>query len=97
MFYNRTEFENHLKTLFSPEQDSVESLIKLDNLLKKALLEAFAEKDPTADICYDSKGKIDKTALLAEVKSHCETYLAKVYLASSPGLCTEELKRYRVF
>lgn len=114
LFTDRKVFEKHLQELFKPLDDDPTAL-KLDAALKKALLDAFGEKDPTAEICCDSKGnpepdadlrdtenvplpdnislplpldyeskankgKVDKTALLALVKPHCETYLAKEVL-----------------
>jgi type I restriction enzyme M protein len=113
LFTGRKAFEKHLQTLFKASDANPESLT-LDAALKKALLDAFGEKDPNAEICRDkgnpepdvdlrdtenvplpdtislplpldyesrdNKGKVDKTALLAEVKSHCEAYLAREVL-----------------
>ncbi len=109
------------------EKDQEEWLLKLDNPLKKALVDAFAEKDPAAEICCDSKGnpeadadlrdtenvplpdnislplpldyegkdnkgKVDKTALLAEVKAHCEAYLAREVLPYRPDAWIDHSK-----
>lgn len=62
-FTNRADFESHLQSLFTAET------IKLDNPLKKALVEAFAEKDPTADICRDSKGNPEADADLRDTEN----------------------------
>lgn len=118
LFTGRKAFEKHLQSLFKTSDANPESL-KLDTALKKTLLDAFGEKDPTAEICHDgkgnpepdadlrdtenvplpdnislplpldyeskdNKGKVDKTALLALVKSHCETYLAREVLPYRP-------------
>lgn len=115
VFTNRTAFESHLQNLLAAELD----LPKFDIALKKAVLDAFGEKDPAAEICRDNKGnpepdaelrdtenvplpdtislplpldyeskdnkgKVDKTALLAQVKAHCEAYLAKEVLPYRP-------------
>jgi len=126
LFTDRKLFEKHLQSLFKASDDILEPL-KLDAALKKTLLDAFGEKDPTAEICRDSKGnpepdadlrdtenvplpdtislplpldyeskdnkgKVDKTALLVQVKTHCEAYLAKEVLPYRPDAWIDHSK-----
>ena len=112
---DRADFESLLKEAFQI------SSVKFDAALKNALLAngALGEKDPAAEICYDSKGnpepdpdlrdtenvmlphdirlplpldyetkktkgKIDKSELIALVKDHCEDYLKREVLPYRP-------------
>jgi type I restriction enzyme R subunit len=63
--------------------------------MKKALLApgALGERDPEAEICRDTKGKLDKSRLLALVQAHCEAYLKKEVLPYLRFLLTKLPRR----
>lgn len=65
LFKDRTEFDHLLTCEFTDTE------IKLDANLKKALLApgALGEKDPSAEICYDTKGKPEPDADLRDTEN----------------------------
>ncbi|WP_421383357.1 type I restriction-modification system subunit M [Bacillus salacetis] len=63
IYKNRTEFTKILKKLFK-ELD-----LTINATLLKAILNALSEKDETADICTDSKGKSEPDADLRDTEN----------------------------
>lgn len=61
-FDDREDFFKLLKTTLEPD-------FKLDAALKSALVEAFGEKDPTAQICCDSRGNPEPDADLRDTEN----------------------------
>ena len=61
-FADREQFFQLMKDTLEPE-------FKLDAALKTALVEAFGEKDPTAQICRDNKGNPEPDADLRDTEN----------------------------
>lgn len=59
------------RDMFSELLDSVlkDNNIKIDSLLRKAIMNALSEKDPEAEICYDSKGNPEPDSELRDYEN----------------------------
>lgn len=60
VFKNRDEFENVLKPILN------ELNFKVSSVVKKAILNALSEKDPSAEVCIDKQGDIETDSELRD-------------------------------
>lgn len=63
VYKNRDQFIKVLKKAFKSEG------VKLTATIQKAIINALAEKDETADICYDSKGNMEPDSDLRDYEN----------------------------
>ncbi len=91
LFKNRDSFEKALRELFKKAK------LDLGAPLFKAIMTALSERDETADVCTDSKGRPEPDAELRDnenvpLKEDIQTYFAREVLPHVPDAWIDETK-----